>query len=336
MVAVSWERAGNLLKDVEELMRDLSRRLGEPVLGPMALEHLATGGKRLRARLALAAVDALGTDAEQGLGWAAACELLHNATLIHDDIQDGDEVRRGHPTTWARHGREQAINVGDLMLLLPLVAVGEADLDDAIKARLATALGRHACAVISGQGAELEMGQQGRTERDIYVKTVVGKTSGLFELPVEGAAIVAGRSAAQAANLSAAFRPMGILFQMQDDVLDLYGDKGRGSPGSDIREGKISALVVEHLGCCPADRDWLLSLLRTPRDQTPDDEVRRAIERMRTSGALAAVSRRIAEESERIRNDSAWTTEPALGEIAMRLVDRVLEPVASVLTLTKR
>ena len=124
---------------------------------------------------------------------------------------------------------------------------------------------------------------------------------------------------------------MGILFQMQDDVLDLYGDKGRGQPGSDLREGKISALVVEHLTCCPGDKDWLLSLLQKPRDETQDDEVHRAIERIRTSGALAAVSRRIGEEAELVRNHRAWEKEPELGGIAKRLVDKVLEPIESVL-----
>ena len=83
-------------------------------LGPIVRQHLETGGKRLRARLALAATEALGHQRADAISWAAACELLHNATLIHDDVQDGDRVRRGEPTVWVRHGIPQAINAGEI------------------------------------------------------------------------------------------------------------------------------------------------------------------------------------------------------------------------------
>src|SRR5687767_11384745 len=98
------------LPAVEALMRELMEPdAGDPA-GAIAAEHVATGGKRLRARLALAAADALGARAGDAVGWAAACELLHNATLLHDDIEDGDRARRGQPTAWVRHGVAQAIN----------------------------------------------------------------------------------------------------------------------------------------------------------------------------------------------------------------------------------
>ncbi|MCA9571733.1 MAG: polyprenyl synthetase family protein, partial [Myxococcales bacterium] len=99
---------------VESLLLDLATGERFERLGVIAREHLATGGKRLRARLALATMQALGGDRREAVPWAAAAEMLHNATLVHDDLQDGDAVRRGHPAVWARHGANQAINVGDL------------------------------------------------------------------------------------------------------------------------------------------------------------------------------------------------------------------------------
>ena len=89
----------------------------------MVREHLGAGGKRLRARLAIAACQALGGRAEDAIDWAAAVELLHNASLVHDDIQDGDRTRRGKPALWARYGPAQAINTGDVLLMLPFRAL---------------------------------------------------------------------------------------------------------------------------------------------------------------------------------------------------------------------
>ena len=112
-----WSDEG--LDDVERLMLELCSGERLDRLGAILWEHVNTGGKRLRARLALASCQALGGTREQAVAWAAACELLHNATLIHDDLQDGDEVRRGREALWVRHGAAQAINAGDLALMLP-------------------------------------------------------------------------------------------------------------------------------------------------------------------------------------------------------------------------
>ena len=82
--------------------------------------------------------------------WAAAVELLHNATLIHDDIQDGDQVRRGQPTTWVRHGQAQAINAGDLLLMLPL-ALSQLQTSDSVRWQLSWRLADQAASIVRGQ-----------------------------------------------------------------------------------------------------------------------------------------------------------------------------------------
>ena len=101
---------GDLLAMVESRMIDLAGDRARDPGARMVREHLDTGGKRLRARLAIAACQALGGRAEDAIDWAAAVELLHNASLVHDDIQDGDRTRRGKPALWARYGPAQAIN----------------------------------------------------------------------------------------------------------------------------------------------------------------------------------------------------------------------------------
>jgi len=318
------------LDAVEGLMRQLAAGDRLDRAGLMVQEHLSTGGKRLRARLALLAADALGAP-HDAVPWAAAVELLHNATLVHDDIQDGDRVRRGQPTTWARHGVAQAINAGDLLLMLPTLALDEGELPDGLRWALSRCLAAQAATTVRGQTDELDLLPAGRLDAGAYLRAVEGKTGGLFGLPVEGAALLAGRTRAEAAALAAPFAALGVLFQIQDDILDLYGDKGREAPGADLREGKVSVLVVEHLARVPSDRTRLLALLQAPRDATPEAEVQWAIRAFRSSGALAAALERVRTLADAIAEDAALRAAPGLARVAGSLLDRVLTPIRHLL-----
>lgn len=319
------------LTDVEALMRELARGQQHDQAATIVLDMLESGGKRLRARLGLAAVEALGGSAKDATGWAAACELLHNATLVHDDLQDGDKVRRGRPTTWVRFGSAQAINAGDLLFMLPYAAIGAVATSDAIKWRLTNVLCRQASQVIRGQIDELEMTTRMETTWPVYDHAIVGKTSALFELPVEGAAILCGATDAEAARLTSPFRALGMLFQMQDDVLDLFADKGRDSRGSDVREGKVSALVVEHVTRHPNEREWLVDILKTPRDATSQSMVDAVIERFEKGGALKGVLERIDREALRAINAPELKTAPKVGGLMSDLVKVIVEPIAKVM-----
>ena len=320
-----WSTAA--LSAVESLMVRLL--VGERLekLGAIGQEHLATGGRRFRARLALSTVEALGGARERAVAWAAACELLHNATLIHDDLQDGDEIRRGHPAVWARHGFVQAINAGDLLLMLPYRAVDSAPVSGDVKWILAHALARHAEAVVRGQSAEQELVTGPHLAWEDYLQASMGKTSALFSLPVFGAAILAGCPQAEAEELAGAFGTLGVVFQMQDDILDLYGDKGRGEQGSDLKEGKVSALVVEHLRLHPRDRAWLLDLLTTPREYTTSQQVAEARRRFLEQGALDGVWARILALEAQATQSPALQSHPEVAAVAHDLVAEALRPV---------
>lgn len=296
-------------------------------LGHILWDHIDTGGKRLRARLALSAAEALGLSRGDAVGWAAACELLHNASLVHDDLQDGDRRRRGREVVWVRHGVAQAINAGDLGLMLPTSAIGQLPVSGETKWRLSQTLSEAAQRVVRGQSAELDLHGREMPSWDDYAHAVGGKTSALFSLPVEGAAILAGLSEADARALAEEFSPVGLLFQVQDDVLDLYGDKGRGEVGSDLREGKVSALVVEHLRLHPAEAPWLWRVLRTPREETTDHMVEETIQRFSAGGALASVWRRLANIDDNITDSPTLTRHPRLHTLASELVARALAPI---------
>lgn len=287
--------------------------------GAMAQEHLGSGGRRIRARLALSAAEALGLPRSAAVGWATAVELLHNASLVHDDIQDGDRVRRNRPTLWARHGVGQAINAGDLMLVLCHSAVESLDVDDGLKWRLSALLARHAAETVRGQSKEMALLSSGHLDVESYREAIASKTAALFALPVEGAALLAGLSPEQARCLGAAFEAPGMLFQLQDDVMDLYGDKGRGFAGSDIYEGKVSILVVRHLERCPEDRASLTELLALPREETPASAVQDIIRRFRESGALAAALNDIDQLLNTVDSSPVLAQEPGLRWVAQEL-----------------
>jgi len=314
------------LEGVEALLRELStgRRLDR--LGAALWEHIDTGGKRLRARLALGTLESLGGRREDAIPWAAACEMLHNASLVHDDLQDGDHYRRGRPALWSRYGMPLAVNGGDLGLMLAYRAVEFAQTNDACRYQMVRALARTAEQVVRGQDLELHARQRLKLTWNAWLEASMGKTAALFALPVHGAALLAGLPPEPAENLAAAFRPIGVLFQIQDDVLDLFGEKGRDVMGSDVREGKISALVVEHLRLHPEQRAWLLNILRIPRAETTDADVHAVRDAIENGGAIPALW-------ERMRGMEAQTLQalrhtPHLRRVAQDLISRALAPIA--------
>jgi geranylgeranyl pyrophosphate synthase len=319
--------ADAMVAQIEATMRRLVALRPGGVLAHMAQDHLATGGKRLRARLAAAATCALGGRPTAAVAWGAACELAHNATLVHDDLQDGDTHRRGQPTTWKRYGMAQAVNVGDMLLMLPFAAVGEAQVGGECQWRLCEALAAGMADVIDGQASECDMTARARVDAEAYTAMVRGKTGALFALPVRGAALAAGLTVAQAEACARPFATLGALFQMQDDLLDLYGNKGRNERGADLKEGKISALVVQHIRLHPEDTAWLTALLRTPREQTAQEAVDDAIARFVAGGAQQAVLDAMLQAARQAQAE----VPAALAPLLHQLIERVQEPIAHLL-----
>ena len=109
--------------NLDECLSQFIMEYADGFCGEMLQTHIKTGGKRLRAKLTLQLANVFNIDLQNAFHWAMAVELLHNATLIHDDVQDGDEVRRNKPTTWVTYGVPQAINAGDLGLMLPFQCI---------------------------------------------------------------------------------------------------------------------------------------------------------------------------------------------------------------------
>lgn len=314
-----------ILEIVDRVVRDAD--LEETSLAAMLDYQMDTGGKRLRALLPLMVADALGHPPQRVVPFGAACEVIHNATLVHDDLQDGDRLRRGQPAIWARYGASQAINLGDALLYLAPLCLEYLDVDDERRWQVASMTFRQVLGVIEGQELEFGLDVATSTHED-YVEMVAGKTSGLFALPVTGAALVCGADPAIVNALQRASQELGVLFQIQDDIVDLYGDKGRQRPGGDLREGKISALVIAFARRAPADEvGRLTAILETPRDETSDADVAWAIEQFRRRGALSDALETIAACRRRALAVEALNDHPNLEHLIDGLVDLFLKPI---------
>ncbi len=261
---MSREQAHSLLERYRTLVETAVRRAltarQETALGEMLGYHLGYapapdgsppgfGGKRIRGVLCLLSSEAVGGETADASPAAAALELLHGFTLLHDDIADQDEVRRGRPTVWKVWGVGQAITAGDAMYALANLAVGELTTSTATVANVLLALNEATLRVCEGQ--HLDLAYEGRDDVtvDDYLRMIALKTAALFAAATAIGAEVGGGSLAQVDALRRFGQELGMAFQVCDDVLGLWGEaRELGKPvGSDLQQNKRSLPILQAL-----------------------------------------------------------------------------------------
>ncbi len=300
-------------------------------LEEMSRYHMETGGKRLRALLPLLVGEALGRAPESLVPLGAACEMLHNATLVHDDLQDGDTTRRGRMTVWNKFGVPQAINLGDAMFYYAVLLCQRLDAPPRMRQAAIHRLLASTLRVIDGQEKEFALKLRPEPTLDEYFAMVEGKTSGLFALPISGAAELCGAEPAVVAGLEEAARHMGVLFQIQDDTLDLFGDKGRELVGADIAEGKRSALVVHALGVLEGSaRAELVRVLDKEREATTPEEIAAAIRQLEEAGSLRFALDEIRRRKEAALAVPALRGQAELAVLVEGMCDLFVKPITRV------
>ena len=275
------------LKDYLE--QYLVRQLGEThAVDALARELLAAGGKRLRSKLTLELADLMDIPSTLALPWAAANELLHSASLIHDDVQDRDQSRRGRPTLWSEHGVEVAVSTGDYLLMKPFCLVTELDVAAEVRCKLiqliCDAVSRMAVAQVQERVLLKRLGDV--SLRPQYLEVISGKTSALFELPVAGLSLLAGQDETERQHLVTSFRRLGQYFQILDDLKDVLGLKGKPERGADLREGKVSALVSAYLEIRPERAGQLGRFLIGP--ERGHEEIAHWLGEFEDAGAIEA------------------------------------------------
>jgi geranylgeranyl diphosphate synthase, type II len=281
-----------LLLEYGGLMRSrlgayLADRDPGPYLYDLVRDYPMRGGRLLRPSLCVAAARALGARLEVALPAAASVELLHNAGLIHDDVEDESEERRGRPTLHRLHGVPMAINAGDALMLASFQPLFDACamLSPATGRRILEEAQRAARETAEGQALDLGWRRDHRevTEAD-YLRMVLKKTCWLTTIyPIRLGALVSDGDVDLDRFVSFGFF-LGAAFQVQDDVLNLIGDHGRygKEPAGDLWEGKRTLMLVHLLREATADErveiDEVFRLPRERRDGERIDRVRRLMQ----------------------------------------------------------
>lgn len=240
-------------------------------------------GKRVRPALCMLTAESLGVERERPLAFACAIELLHNFALVHDDIEDGDSMRRGRPCTYRKYGMAHGINIGDYMLakVFDLVQRDPAQ-SLPVREQLMELLLETLEELFAGQSLDISARASRTFTMKDYERLVAKKTGSYLSAPMIGGALMAPAGEDTIAALRRFGNFIGPMFQVKDDLIDLTSDKGRGEVGNDIREGKRSYLVASLTEVCSeSEREELYDILDQPRDETSSQDVAHVLELFR-------------------------------------------------------
>lgn len=236
VVHVGGDHVPGLLQDVERRLVALSADAG-PDLSPHASATIAAGGKRLRPLLVLLAAGPAPADPVALVRAAAAVELLHSATLVHDDVLDDAPLRRGMPTVYARAGRAAALGTGDLLFARAFVELTENRSVEQVRV-----LSQASSALAEGELLQRADAWNARTTLERYLLRCDLKTGKLFDAACRLGALAAGDPAAPVDALGAFGSRVGVAFQLLDDVLDVSGPPERTGKhrGTDLLDGTVT------------------------------------------------------------------------------------------------
>jgi geranylgeranyl pyrophosphate synthase len=286
-------------------------------LGEACRATLSAGGKRVRPLLTLLCARRGEAPADSVLRAAAAVELLHMATLVHDDVLDRAELRRGKPTVAHRYGAATAVSAGNFLLARAFSELVGAGSPEAVDLLSATAVG-----LSEGEVYQRAEAHDVAVGLDAYVRRCERKTADLFAAACALGALLSGAGDETTAAVRAYGRLIGIAFQVFDDILDCSGDEAATGkrPGADVRDGTITLPLIYTLEARPE----LAEVLRQPGPS--DDDVELVLRAVSDTGALArarADALRYIEEARAVLVACPDTVEHALLEqVAAQVVDR--------------
>lgn len=266
------------LKFVEERIRDQAGENHHPDLRS-ALEHiLSAGGKRIRPTLGLLVGNMLGAPEEKLITLGASVELLHTATLVHDDLIDGALLRRGIPTLNARWSPAATVLTGDFLFARAAKLAAETDYLPLMKLFADTL-----ATIVNGELTQM-FSARGVIERDNYYQRIYAKTASLFEMASHAASMVATEDEETRATMRIFGYEVGMAFQIVDDILDFTGDPSTvGKPiGSDLLNGLVTLPAIYFAEANPNNED----VMSLPEGGWKDTErVQRLVDNIRQSAA---------------------------------------------------
>lgn len=233
---------------------------------------LEEGGKRIRPTLLMLAYNLYAEDVERALMPAMAVEIFHNFTLLHDDIMDNAEVRRGRPSVYAKWGENAAILSGDAMLILAYTYLQRTSSE-----RLPQIFGlfnKMAVEVCEGQQFDMDFETQPKVAVVDYMRMIELKTAVLLAGSTTIGALLAGASEQDCQRLYNFGIELGLAFQLQDDLLDSYGDERLGKRiGGDILEGKKTILMIEAFSRANEEQREVLRTTHLRKDISNEEKI---------------------------------------------------------------
>jgi geranylgeranyl pyrophosphate synthase len=281
----------------------LNKAIAEPIW-----EFLDRGGKRWRPALFLLICEALGKNSEDFVDFAIIPEVIHNGTLMVDDIEDASELRRGKPCTYKIYGLDIAINAGNAMYYLPLQPlIKKRDKISSEKlAKVYEIYVQEMTSLSLGQAMDIAwhrgLANADKMGEKDYLQMCAYKTGTLARMAAKIAAVLADANVELTEKLGRFAESIGVAFQMQDDILDLTGGefaKKKGGYGKDITEGKRSLIVVHTLKVAEADdKRRLIEILNmhTPNQKLIDEAIT-IMKKYRSMEYVKQFARKIVEES---------------------------------------
>lgn len=255
-----------------------------PIVSGMVSDIVEAGGKKIRPLLLLLAGKAFLYDRPRLVTAAAGVELLHTASLVHDDSIDRASIRRGQPTLNTQLNTGSVILIGDFLFAQSAILAAATD-STRVVSIFASTLGD----ICDGQLREMLGAHILRQNRDDYLKRIFGKTASLFAGAAEMGAVIGGAEESDVQQLRGFGSDIGMAFQIVDDILDLREQsQGLGKPaGNDLRQGVVTLptmMFVDQLPDDSADLDLLERVI--VGDETDELAVNQLVDRIRTSGAL--------------------------------------------------
>jgi len=247
---------GTDMIDAKEYLKKMSAELDGPiksyigdeepkVLMDASKQYPFAGGKRMRPAMAVACCRAVGGDGAKAVPLAVAVEYIHNFTLIHDDLMDGDEKRRGMTTIHVGYGMPTAVLAGDALFAKAFQIIANLDVP---ADRMRNALKYVSQAVWDlARGQQMDVNNEGNiVSEEVYLETIKLKTSVLFAAAAAGGAIIGGAKPDEVKAINEYAIELGLGFQMYDDYLGIAGDSSKTgkSVGNDIRKGKCTCMVT--------------------------------------------------------------------------------------------
>ncbi|MEQ9690825.1 MAG: polyprenyl synthetase family protein [Bauldia litoralis] len=284
---------------------------------PEVTAHLVeAGGKRLRPMLTLATADLCGYEGDFDVNLAATVEFIHTATLLHDDVVDESEQRRGRPTANLLWDNKSSVLVGDYLFARAFQLMVETG-----SLRVLDILSNAAATIAEGEVLQLSAARDLKTDEDIYLQIVRGKTAALFSAATEVGGVISGSDEERISALYDYGDALGIAFQIADDLLDYQGDaKATGkNVGDDFRERKLTLPVIKAVADATDEERAFWKRTIEKGDQREGD----------LEEAMAILNRH--EALERTRDDAmAWANraKEAMGKLPEHEVRRMLIELA--------